>query len=723
MASPSDYRATAAGRVNAATGPTTIDNATGAPVAPLREASPEDDGAPATIDRMVSAPPGQSWFPSSWMKAIVANDDAILARDGSGLKLYDSLLSDETAMSTLQQRRLAITSKDWEVRPGDENDPRSVKAADDFRAMLNGIGFDGVTGHLHYAVWYGYAVGEGLFSIKEHDGRLIVWLDDIVVPDRRWFGFTNEGELRFVGENATVAGDELPPNKFLTIRTGASHDFAFYGMGLAHWCYWPIFFKRAAIKFWALYLEKLGQPTVAVEFTEAEKDDNVRKQQLLSAAVAVGKDSAVLLPEGTIKNERIKLLESTRSGSNVSGYKDFVTEQNEAIMRVVLGQPGTSGKGHKASLNSSQPVEDAEVKREIVSADSDLISEGLNRTFAKWLTRWNYGEDVAPPTVARILDEGESIDARATRDATLDAIGIKLDDEGINETYGPRYKREVPPPPPPVAIPGAGGNVVDMAAARRAKVAEFAAQGGTTPLSPLYVSRKLLNAAEVIAWAKGQGIAVTVPADDMHVTILYSKTAVDWFAMAGQGWDMPEVTVDKGGPRFVERFGDPSAADAAVVLRFASPVMTYRHDDMIERGASSDFPTYKPHVTLSYDAAGVDLAKVEPFTGELRFGPEIFEPIKADAAGDDFHAFTAADEDAIERLIDKLCEEADPVFEAMGEAIRASLQGVSSVEGARVAILGAMEKLPVDRLAKLTALPMLAERAGASVGADDLVTA
>jgi hypothetical protein len=59
----------------------------------------------------------------------------------------------------------------------------------------------------------------------------------------------------------------------------------------------------------------------------------------------------------------------------------------------------------------------------------------------------------------------------------------------------------------------------------------------------------------------------------------------------------------------------------------------------------------------------------------------------------------------------------------MGEAIRASLQGVSSVEGARVAILGAMEKLPVDRLAKLTALPMLAERAGASVGADDLVTA
>ncbi len=54
----------------------------------------------------------------------------------------------------------------------------------------------------------------------------------------------------------------------------------------------------------------------------------------------------------------------------------------------------------------------------------------------------------------------------------------------------------------------------------------------------------------------------------------------------------------------------------------------------------------------------------------------------------------------------------------MGSALKDSLQGVSTLEGARVAILDAMERLPVERLAKLTALPMLATRA-ASVADDE----
>ncbi len=141
---------------------------------------------------------------------------------------------------------------------------------------------------------------------------------------------------------------------------------------------------------------------------------------------------------------------------------------------------------------------------------------------------------------------------------------------------------------------------------------------------PLYVHRDLVNAADLVKWAKAQGFATTVPADDMHVTVTYSKAPVDWMAM-GESWsgdDKGHITVQPGGPRVVSRFDG-----GAVVLEFACDTCSWRNRDMRERGASYDWPDYKPHVTISFKADEVDLDKVEPYLGKLVFGPEIFEGI------------------------------------------------------------------------------------------------
>lgn len=63
-----------------------------------------------------------------------------------------------------------------------------------------------------------------------------------------------------------------------------------------------------------------------------------------------------------------------------------------------------------------------------------------------------------------------------------------------------------------------------------------------------------------------------------------------------------------------------------MVLRFASSSLSWRHKEMVERGASHVFEEYAPHVTISYDP-GVSVDDVQPYTGRLVFGPEIFEPI------------------------------------------------------------------------------------------------
>lgn len=147
--------------------------------------------------------------------------------------------------------------------------------------------------------------------------------------------------------------------------------------------------------------------------------------------------------------------------------------------------------------------------------------------------------------------------------------------------------------------------------------------------APLYVRRQVINSDVLRHWAKQQGFSSVVDETEMHVTIMYSRTPVDWMAM-GQppltGTDETNwLTIPDGGPRVVEQF-----SEGAVVLSFASSVLEKRHYDMIALGAKDDYPRYQPHITITYNLNDVDLSKVTPYQGPIVLGPEIFSTIKSD---------------------------------------------------------------------------------------------
>lgn len=144
--------------------------------------------------------------------------------------------------------------------------------------------------------------------------------------------------------------------------------------------------------------------------------------------------------------------------------------------------------------------------------------------------------------------------------------------------------------------------------------------GDAAPM-PLYVSRKVINADDIRKHYADQGVDNLIDADDMHVTITYSRKPVNWMKM-GAAWNS-RLTVEEGGPRLSEAFG-PSNDTA--VLTFVSRDLSWRHDDMIEQGASWDWPEYQPHITIAYDFTG-QIDQVKPWTGEIVLGPEIFSRI------------------------------------------------------------------------------------------------
>ena len=137
--------------------------------------------------------------------------------------------------------------------------------------------------------------------------------------------------------------------------------------------------------------------------------------------------------------------------------------------------------------------------------------------------------------------------------------------------------------------------------------------------APLYMCRPLLNAKDVIEWAKSVGFESTLEPDDMHCTIVYSKKPVDWDCC---GKSTKNIDV-KDGKRSVHEFDG-----GATVLKFSSKEFSDRQKEFMDAGASFDYPEYQPHVTISYSAS--DMKNIPPYPGVLKFGPEHFEKINTD---------------------------------------------------------------------------------------------
>jgi hypothetical protein len=137
----------------------------------------------------------------------------------------------------------------------------------------------------------------------------------------------------------------------------------------------------------------------------------------------------------------------------------------------------------------------------------------------------------------------------------------------------------------------------------------------------LYVSRLVKNADEIGDWFRAQGMETVSAPGDMHVTVAYSKSEVDW---AGIESYEDDVEVPEGMKRSVEPLGDKGA----VVLKFQSPALERRWSEFLKAGATWNHPSYEPHVTLTYKASPG--AVFLPYPGPIVLGPERFAEVTDD---------------------------------------------------------------------------------------------
>lgn len=159
---------------------------------------------------------------------------------------------------------------------------------------------------------------------------------------------------------------------------------------------------------------------------------------------------------------------------------------------------------------------------------------------------------------------------------------------------------------------------LQLIAAARAKPAPVRIEKQALPNSivgqPLYVALKVMpgSAAALANWAKDAGIPNPVAAADLHITTVYSRTPVPLYQLPDPGY-APTEQLDPAEYRL--GFLDEGNV---LVMFVRSCLACASHDHAANKGASWDYPTYEPHITLSYDASGfTTLPEPPPFAIEV----------------------------------------------------------------------------------------------------------
>lgn len=135
----------------------------------------------------------------------------------------------------------------------------------------------------------------------------------------------------------------------------------------------------------------------------------------------------------------------------------------------------------------------------------------------------------------------------------------------------------------------------------------------------LYVSRPVVNADDISAWAKEQEIPDLN--ENLHASIYLTFDQVDWLK-AGSAWnqdDKGNMVIAPGGPRLIEPLGRMGA-----VLFFAASEISWRHES-IKRDTESSYPysDFQPHISLT--KTEFDWKSIKPYKGKIILGPEEFQ--------------------------------------------------------------------------------------------------
>ena len=362
---------------------------------------------------------------------VVLNPDKVLKSEsgGKGVELYEDLLRDSEVQSALQTRKLAVVGKEWEIIPASD-DAEDMEIAEFVEEVLKHCNYDAARQSLLSGIVLGYKPAEVMWEYSEGD----IWIKEIIGKASRRFVFDLQGRLRLLTLQNMIEGIEVPDRKFVVFRN-VSDNGSYYGDGLGRSLYWPVWFRKNGIKFWAIFCDKFGSPTGVGKYPPGTPKE--KQNDLLTAVNAIQQESGIVIPENMI----IELLEATRAGS-INTYETFCAYNDKAINKVLLGHSAAT-ESTPGKLGNEQGSID--IRQDYIKADSDALCECQNNSLIKWIVDYNFPDPRSEsgtsareyPKVWIRTEPEEDLKPLADRDLILVRdIRLPMTKKYFYETYG-----------------------------------------------------------------------------------------------------------------------------------------------------------------------------------------------------------------------------------------------------------------------------------------------
>jgi phage gp29-like protein len=351
--------------------------------------------------------------------------------------VYDDMEEkDDVVASSLDTRKDGVLAKSRQVLPASDK-RQDRKVAEFVQETLDGYfiksgerysGLNQILWETLDAVGKGVAIGEIIFG----DAGDRIRIEDVKFKPQGLFTFgegvaaqsnvgPQTGPLRLrsaMGIEGVGVDGLLPESKFLVASYRPKQGNR-WGTALSKKVFWPSWFKRAGTKVWLKNLEK-GSGTVLARYPDGAAADE--KRIALDAARAINEESSAAVPN----KFKIEVMEHVRQamGDSYAAFTD--TFQNNAIMRVILGQTLTS-RGSEGG-KGSQALGDVhnQVRAEKIEADSKFLMHVINKYMVKPIVLFNFGPSTPLPLWIIKYDPKRDQSADSVVHSRLSGMGLKI---------------------------------------------------------------------------------------------------------------------------------------------------------------------------------------------------------------------------------------------------------------------------------------------------------
>lgn len=361
-----------------------------------------------------------------------------------GYDALEGVYRDTHAYAAIQRLTTALTSYDWTVVPG-ATDGRAVAAAADATALLERIDFDRVTADMMTAYVFGFSVGEVMIR-PTGQNKLEVYA--VIPRAARRFAFDAQLQLRLRTKENYHPGKLLDQHKFL-VWTYGGRDNNPYGSGIGSKLLSLVKAKRDVMLNILDYTQRIANGVGLAVVDSTGLDEDAAMTQAMDALETLRSSGDAAVTKGI----ELKILEA--NGQALQSFLDTVKLLNAEISKCALGQTASLESSPYQSAGVLQTAHTGVLMEQLRSL-SDGICAKIDSVIAFEIMA-NYGPDVAPPRVRRLIGEAEAFATRIANDHKVAALGFEPSEDYVREHYGDYWKRNPDNRKTPPAVAGAIG--------------------------------------------------------------------------------------------------------------------------------------------------------------------------------------------------------------------------------------------------------------------------